>query len=777
MAGSFDIFRKYQRSMLVAVAVLAMLAFFVLPPFLQMGVGGAGDPVVATWHGGTLRESDVARAVGVRASVNQFLYDSVIASGRDPGRLRLLPDDEEDVVRTMLLAREADAAGVVVSNAAINEFLGEWTSDMVSPEQFETLLARRRGGPVAASAADIFEALRQVLAANRMERMFLTGFVGDPPARRWEHFRRLEQAATVEVVPVVVEAFAGEVAVPSEATLRTFFDAHKEQLPAARSPDPGFREPRRISYDYLQAVRADVEAQAAGEVTDEQIRAYYEENKERLYRKAEPDPKATDPEATDVKPEESTPEEPKGEAGKPEAGKPEDGKPEDGKPEEGKPEEEAAAQSQAKPAADRRNPLVSARGLDVDGGQRAIPQSKPPAEAGGKTRATAVAFRQPGGDAAADETTEKPAGDTPEKPAGDTPEKPADDTPEKPADEPVEDTPFEPLDKVADGIRERLAAEAASRRIDAIFAAVSGDVGRYAEDRALWQAKITRGPAPTPPDVAVIAEKQGLAGGRVTRTTASEALAAGGVAASFDFAADPSSSMGFRQIRWIDLMFAEDAPLLRTAATRGVDGDRYLSWKTEELPPFVPAFAAARPDVERAWRIVEARPLARRFAEAVVAKAGSDGRSLESLIGESFGGEKDAGRLLEPLTVGPFTWLSRGDAFGGPPVVSQPEGLSMPGEEFMQAVFALEPGQTAVAFNEPRTVCYVIRLVAYEPDDATLRERFVDPATDQRRISTIAQRDEQRTLETWLGEVERRQGLAWKRPPRGMLTAGSRGMR
>jgi hypothetical protein len=755
MAGSFDIFRKYQRSMLVAVAVLAMLAFFVLPPFLQMGVGGGGDPVVATWKGGTLRENDIARAVGVRASVNQFLYDAVIASGRDPGRLRLLPDDEEDVVRTMLLAREADTAGVVVSNAAINEFLGEWTSDLVSPEQFETLLARRRGGPVAVSAADIFEALRQVLAANRMERMFLTGFVGDPPARRWEHFRRLEQAATVEVVPLVVESFAGEVTAPSEATLRTFFDAHKENLPAARSPEPGFREPRRISYDYLQAVRADAEAQAAGEVTDEQIREYYEENKERLYRKTEPDPATDDaPDGgEETKAEDTTTEDPKAENSKPE------------ETEKAGVSEESSEGTQPEPAAADQSAVV-------------------------KTRATAVAVRQPGGDSVDGETpagSDSGAGETPagsDAGAGETPagsdsgagETPAGKTPgetpagsaEKAADEPAEEAAFEPLEKVADGIRERLAAEAANRRIDAIFAAVSGDVGRYAEDRALWQAKITRGPAPTPPDVAVIAEKQGLAGGRVARTTASDALAAGGIASTFDFAADPSSSMGFRQIRWIDLMFADDAPLLRTAATRGVDGDRYLSWKTEDLPPFVPAFAAARPDVERAWRIVEARPLARRLAEAVVAKAGSDGRSLESVIGESFGDEKDSGRVLEPLTAGPFTWLSRGDAFGGPPVVSQPEGLSMPGEEFMEAVFALEPGETAVAFNEPRTVCYVIRLVGYEPDDATLRERFLDPATDPRRIAMIAQRDEERTLEAWMGEVERRQGLTWKRPPRRM---------
>ena len=62
MAGSFDVFRRYQKSLLVFVAIMAMLAFFVLPPFLQMGSSTlAGDPLVARWSGGELRESDLER--------------------------------------------------------------------------------------------------------------------------------------------------------------------------------------------------------------------------------------------------------------------------------------------------------------------------------------------------------------------------------------------------------------------------------------------------------------------------------------------------------------------------------------------------------------------------------------------------------------------------------------------------------------------------------------------------------------------------------------------
>ena len=622
----------------------------------------------------------------MRTVLNQFLLDAVAASGRDPGRMRLLPDDEEDVVRTMLLAREADANGVVVSNAAINDFLGEWTNDMVRPEQFEELIARRRGGPIAASQADIFEALRQVLAANRMERMFLTGFAGDPPGLRWDYFRRLEQEATIEVVPVVVERLTGDVPAPDEKTLRTFFDAHKDDLPVARSPDPGFREPRRISYDSLYAARADLEAAASKEVTDEQVKAFYEENKERLYRaKAEEpaSPQSARPRRTNLKQVAFR---------QPAAEKPAGKKSAEPKP----------AENEKKPAAE-----------------------KPAAE-------------QAAGEQTVD-NEKKPAAEKAEPPAADQ---------------------LEPLEKVAGDIRERLAAEATTRRIDAVFEAVAADVGRYAEDRALWQAKITKGAAPAPPDVAKIAEKQGLTGARVPRVTASDALAAGGIAASFDFREDPNSPMGFRQARWIDLMFGDDATLLRPVATRDVAGNRYLSWKTEELPPFVPSFESARADVERAWRIVEARPLARKLAEEVATAAG--GGPLGAVVAEKF-----ASRGLETVSVGPFTWLGRPAAtFGAAPTLSQPEGLSMPGEEFMQAVFALEPGGTAVAFNEPRTVCYVIRLVEYRPDETALRERFLDASTDERRLLEIARQEESRAVSRWIEEIERRYALDWKRPPR-----------
>jgi hypothetical protein len=694
MAGSFEIFRKYQRSLLVFVAILAMLAFFVLPPFLQMGAGmGGDDPVVASWSGGDIRESDMMRGVAMRTVLNQFLLDAVVASGRDPGRMRLLPDEEEDVVRTMLLAKEAEANGVVVSNAAINQFLGEWTNNMVRPEQFDAIIARRRGGPLAVSQADVFDALRTVLAAGRMERLFLTGFAGDPPAQRWEYFRRLEQSAAVEVVPGAVESLVEAVAPPAEGTLRNFFEQYKNDLPAARSPTPGFKEPHRVSAEYLLAKREVIEAETRKEVTDEQVKKFYDENKERLYR---------------VKAAESA---------KPAA-------------EPAKPQSEPAKSEPAKP--------------------------EPKAAMPSRLRVMPAAFRQPG------TAAEKPAEKADAKAVEVAPaEKPAAKDAEKPAEKKDDAAAFEPLEKVADDVRNRLAAEAAAKRIDAVFTAVTTDFARYAEDLALWQAQVAgAGGRPQPPDVDAIAKKQGLEAGRLERVSAGEAVAAGGVGTSFELSLDQNSPMGFRQVSWEEQVFAPNAPLWRPAGTRDVAGNRYLSWKTDDQPAFSPTFEVAKNDVERAWKIVEGRPLARKIGEEL-AKLAVDGKTLEAAVADRKDGPK-----LAAATAGPFTWMSRGTTFGTAPTLSQPDGLSMPGEEFMKAVFALQPGETAVAFNEPRTVCYAIRLVSYEPTDEKLKEQFTDPSLDQRRIATIARQQEGDAIGRWIEDVERRYALQWKRPPR-----------
>ena len=712
MVGSFEIFRKYQRSLLVCVAILAMLAFFVLPPFLQMGSSaGMQDPVAVTWIGGELREGGLERTVAMRSVVNRFLMESAAAGGRDPSRLPLLPEGEEQTVQTTLLAQDAKANGILVSDQAINDFLGQWTGNLVRQEQFDEILSRLRLGPLPLTQQDLFEALRTELAARTMLMLHQSAFNADPPGWQWDYFRRLEQRATVETVPVVVESFAGDVPAPSESALRSFYEKYKNDLPEARSADPGFREPHRTQYEYLVAKRGLFEDESAKEVTDEQIAAYYEKNKTSMFRAKPPAPDA----------KENPPEEKANPAEEP--------------------AEEKASAPEVKPAEGDAKPAEE------------TPTPKGAAIGGSPFRT--VSFKQP--EAKPADAATEPAKSTDEKPAGE-PEKPAAEADKKTDDA----TQFEPLDTVKDDIRKRLSRERAEARIDAIFTAVGGDISRYAEDYALWQARKPSGvEAPRPPDLAKIAEKQGLESARSELVAADAAFAAGGIGGSFEFVQDPTSRFGIRQQRWLDQIFGSGSMSLRPIRSRDVEGNRYLSWRTEDQPEFTPSFETARPGVERAWRIVEGRSLAKKRAEEIAKQAEEKQQSLEATAAQAAGGAD-----MTALQVEPFSWLTQGMAGGGQPVLSQPEGLSMPGDEFMRAVFSLEPGRTAVAFNEPRTVCYVIRLVAQEPPTAELQEKFLAGRNDRQRIGMVAQREASNTFRELIESMQKRYRLDWKRQPR-----------
>ena len=770
MAGSFDIFRRYQKAALAGLAIMAMLAFFVLPPVLQMGSAGGptADTVVVTWKGESLRESGLERAVVARRALNQFLMALQAAASGSERVQPPLRDDEKAVVDALLMAREAEANGIVVSDAVINDFLAIWTGDRVPQADIRGVIdqLRERAG---VTEQDIFDGLRTLLLGERMQALALrgTGFASAPPGWRWDAFRRLEQSATVEVVPVIVESLGGEVAEPTTAALEAVYAKYQEDLPRAESDTPGFREPARIRYDALVATPAVFVAEAEKAVTEEQIAKFYEANKDALYKqvtkpdeaaakKAEPDKageKAGDPKAgAQATPPatQATPEaKPAGKAEGPPAAEPEAAKP--------------AAPAPAAPA----EPTPTT----PEGDPEAADPKAATATRAGVIRA--VAFRQPG--EAVAEAAEEPAKEVTAAAAG-APAAPPPATGEKPAaGEPAKDkepvakdgdkpaaTPetkseekpaYEPLDKVRDDIRKRLAREAADKKLGEIFDKVAGRIATYADDVEL--ALGVGEPVPPAPSVEKLAAEHGLEAVRSDFVDAGEAIAAGGVGTSFQLSF--SQPMGVRQVQWADMLFSPDAARWRPVATRDFAGNRYLSWKTEDRPEFTPAFADVRDDVEQVWRLMEARPLAKQRAEKLAAAAA--GKELTAAIAGQEG--------VEVTKVGPFTWLTRGTApFGSAPVISQPAGVQMAGGEFMEAVFGLEPGGTATAFNEPKTICYCIRLVAYEPEEAILQERFTDDSADPRRLAMLADDEVRDVRDRWMAGIEKRYGVEWKRDPR-----------
>lgn len=788
MAGSFDLFRRYQRSLLVFVAIMAMLAFFVLPPFLQMGSGTlAGDPLVARWSGGEVRESDLERAVAMRSILNRFLIEAAVQAGRDPSRLPLFPESEDAVVRTRLLVEEARRAGIVVSDAAINDFLANWTNDQLRADQFSTILGQLRLGTLGVTENDVFESLRHELTARNMLLLFQTGFSGDPPGWRWDAFRRLQQRAIVEVIPVPCETLIDRVAAPSEAALEALYAAHREQFPEPASPEPGFREPHRVAFEYLVADRAGLVQKLSAEVPAEEIAAYYEANKISRFRRTVPATGSTDVPAgpsdegtggqetpsdaaaaqepsasTDVPAEPTTSPEPAAADENSAATEPPTADGADGDPGSQPAPSSANTETDAAPVEDS-EPTPSDGAATSRGLRLRLVSMQSDADSPGETPASTAdagppaddavpaTGEQPAAAAAAAPPAAEPAADSQAAAAGETPKEPA-------ASEasPPSGAEFQPLEEVADEIREILASEKAEERVNAIFSAVASDLTGYGEDYALWQARGETGTTPpVPPDFSKIAETQGLTAGKSELVSPPDAAEVPGIGRSFEFVPDPGSRFGIRQRSWLEMMFGEGSLELRPQTSRDVVGNRYLSWKTQDQPEFVPTFAAARDNVERAWRIIEARDPARTQAEELAEQARGRSITLEQLA-------TDRGDVTM-TQVGPFSWY---ETSSGMPQLSQPPGVFLPGEDFMQAVFALAPGEVAVAFNEPKTVCYCIRLVSLTPPDSELRARFLEQRNDQMAIDQVAQRSYSQVFERWIEGLEDRYQLRWEREPR-----------
>ena len=750
--------------MLVAVAVLAMLAFFVLPPFLQMGAGSSSnDPVVVEWKGGVVREDQLERAVALRTLVNRFLMQAAATAGRDPSRLPAFPEGEELVVREMLLAKEAEKIGLTVSNTAINEFLAAWTNNMVRQDQFDGIIAGLRYGRAPVLAADLFESLRTALIARNTLLLFQTGFSGDPPAWRWDFYKRLEQSATLEVFPIEVENLATSVELPNDSKLNGYFDTFKNDLPSAMSPNPGFKEPHRIQYASLMADQKKFEAAADKTITDRDIEEFYEKNKETRFREAPSAPPVTKEPATDSDDEQRK--------------KTSD----DGQRKE-TPAMDSTKEKKSEDVSDAPVNVVQETGenapkesKDAKEGESEIKEKEAaqPADSDSssrshKTLVRTVAFQvekeeSSDADSSKDvkqQSDEKPTAESENETIGSVEEKPkpTEKEGEDAADSEKPEMTFQPLDKVADQIRQEISRQRATETIDAIFSALAADLNAYAEDRALWIARGKDGDKePSSPNVEKIAEKQDLVAVESDWTTVAEAAGGGGIGSSFEFVPDPSSRFGIRQQRWLETMFGDGTITLRPVTSRDAEGNRYFSWKQGDKEERVPTFAEARSNVEKAWRIVEARPIALKEAAALVDKTG--GKSFKEALSES--------EFEQVKEIGPFTWLTQGDVgVNGAPVLSSPEGLVMPGNKMMQKIFSVAKGQSVTAFNEPKTICYVIRLLEYKPADEELQKRFEGVLGDQRRLSMVAQTAFAEVFMDWIASLEKDLELTWIRDPR-----------
>jgi hypothetical protein len=695
----------------------------------------------------------------------------------------------------MLLARRAQQNGVVISDRAINEFLEQITQQKLTRDDLAAI-----SNEMKINQSALFEGLKTRLAARSMRTMFLFGLANAPPAQKWEYYLRLNRRARAEMVAVPVASFVDDVKMPDDKTISAFFEEHKDEIRRPGSPEPGFKQPHEVALQYFKADYEQFMDEDA--ITQEEIEAHYEQFKDTRYLFTEPLEEPAEEDAEGDKPADSPSNAPKSDT-KNEAEKADTPKSKD--------QDKPADAENEKPAADDSdNKSEPAKADDKPQSEEKANDSKSDENKSEEnTDSQADASKSDDASCSADEQNEANAetqtADKPAEPAAEKSEKPAateadgakstsntdDKRPatngDKPADEntaaadeakqpslieltgelslprSIRDGPrpkHNPLWRVEKDIRRELAGQKASEKIQEVFRQIKPVLDSYYDTYNAWKADHpdlqgdAEHPRPPRPDFAELAKKHGLTAHETgllslyevtTETDVGQALA--------------DMAQRLQRPNYVEAVL-QTPPLYKAFNVQDLPGNQYLYWKVNDVAEHVPTLTeeGIRDQVVGAWKEIQARDLAQKKADEL-AKQVRGGKTPSELVADN-----DELKLIETQ---PFTWMTAGNPFLGPsqPRLTDVPGLENPGNDFMQAVFGLGEGETAVTFNAPKSVAYVVRVTSLEPSLNVLRETFaVESPRQAQNFFALAQADNFEATRKWLEDVREDAGLHWNRP-------------
>ena len=518
MSSPFTFFRRNQHVWMVAVVILSMMAFTLDAVFsqegshfvmlgvllggiilafagvstgrwMQYGIAGAilggvsgfvlpdlispANAVIRTSTLGTFDERRIADLMLKRNVANGFMFQA-FEKTIGPGMGRFAPqfqfysgNVEDDMTFGELMRAEADELQIVVTDRMVFDYINKRTDNKLTKAMFAEIRNGLSFSGKVVTEAELVDSFRNEIKAQMAYQHLNPHFSAVPqgPEVYYELYKRTKVSQRLNAVRLDVDAFTSEVPDPSDAEVGKLFAENRLKFPHMDEPgSPGFRQPQKAKLAYLELGYKAVE-QSTTAPTDAEVEAYYNENKERLYKK----PVEVEEEKTDsatppaeggtapegaakpegeapATPEGSAPATPEGEAPKESPAPAEPGadapKPEEAKPE--TPASEAPAAEAPKVEAPKEEPKPDAPADQcLPFADEAKPEEPAPAAEPAKQEAPAAAPAEtPAAPAAAEEKPAAPAAETPTTPAAETPAAPAEEA--KPADAPAAEATTEP---------------------------------------------------------------------------------------------------------------------------------------------------------------------------------------------------------------------------------------------------------------------------------------------------------------------------------------------
>ena len=795
MASPFSYFRKNQRLWMAAAVLIAILSF-VVAPMLQSftgrgSVSGRRDAnaKAASWSGGSITQDQLDIELGELAVANTFLkklafdvrekggFPKVPEVRPDFALVGITPDtrDPSSILERKILAAEANRMGIHFDDQSVKTFLQKFVDGKLSGEQIQKALREVSGGRM--SLVDFNRLMKEELAKNAVLRLANGGqryeeranaqglptAVLSPPSKNWQYFTRFKRRASVETYPVFVKDFEESIdGKPTDKELRELFDKGKE-LTRINQPiltEPAFMTPELADFEFIACDIEKIIDEEKTKITEELLRSEYErrakekvfdvpmteEEKKALQEKIEQEKKeqqAKEPAPANLPPTLDNPD-PPAPAAEPAPAPAAEPAPAPAV----EPAPAPAPEPAPPPAANPQSSLTQNQPTRLVSFQDPAPQ--PPAEAPAPVTPAAEppAAETP---AAVPQVTEVPATALP---ATETPSPaPSAVPPAAPPEAPAVPMRTQSFEEVKEALARELAAGPAFRVLEQRVNEMRDLMEIYAANRRAWERAVAEKDSsmkePEMLNLQQIADKYGFQFGRTglvdVRTASSLPIGRSRVSRGprmqpfefpnlIRFAPNPLESDSLGNLYM---------PLQSTALLT-----RYLFWKVAHEASSTPSFETARESVTSVWKMQRAAEKAESKAKDIATKASA------SSLSESLGSDTERGLVVRPT---PFSWFN--------PLMadfdiqlSNVENLKPLDNEFMEKVFAAEPGTTLVASDAAKEIFYVVKVLDFSPSEEDLMLSF-SAAPNTGGVQNVSNMESSSLIRSWFSTVQKQLGF------------------
>lgn len=807
---------------MAAAVLIAILSFVVAPmlqSFTGRGsVSGRRDAnaKAASWSGGSITQDQLDIELGELAVANTFLkklafdvrekggFPKVPEVRPDFALVGITPDtrDPSSILERKILAAEANRMGIHFDDQSVKTFLQKFVDGKLSGEQIQKALREVSGGRM--SLVDFNRLMKEELAKNAVLRLANGGqryeeranaqglptAVLSPPSKNWQYFTRFKRRASVETYPVFVKDFEESIdGKPTDKELRELFEKGKE-LTRINQPiltEPAFMTPELADFEFIACDIEKIIDEEKTKITEELLRSEYErrakekvfdvplteEEKKALQEKIEQEKKeqqAKEPAPANLPPTLDNPDSP-APAPAPAAEPAPAPATEPAPAPAAEPAPAPAADPAPAPAAEPAPPPAAnpQSSFTQNQASRLVsfqdPAPVPPVEVPAPVQ-PAAETPAPETPAAVPQATEVPANPVPANPLPATAlpaaALPATENPSvapsaapqaTPPEAPAVPMRTQSFEEVKEALARELAAGPAFRVLEQRVNEMRDLMETYAANRRAWERAVaekdTSMKEPEMLNLQQIADKYGFQFGRTglvdVRTASSLPIGRSRVSRGprmqpfefpnlIRFAPNPNESDSLGNLYM---------PLQSTALLT-----RYLFWKVAHEASSTPSFETARESVTSVWKMQRAAEKAESKAKAIATKASS------ASLAESLESDTERGLVVRPT---PFSWFN--------PLMadfdiqlSNVENLKPLDNDFMEKVFAAEPGTTLVASDAAKEIYYVVKVLDFSPSEEDLMLSF-SAAPNTGGVQNVSNMESSSLIRSWFSTVQKQLGF------------------